>query len=225
MIEILYKTPNAVVIYKPSGIPSQSDPSGDADAMTLTSEALAAEGEPRQLWLIHRLDRVVSGLIVFARNKKYAAILSELVKDRLFTKEYFAVVDGEAEGGVLSDLIYKDASAGKAFIVDRERKGVKDARLSYKLLASRSIDGRTKSLVYISLETGRFHQIRAQLSHRKLPITGDKKYGSRDAKARGIALMASHLSIDADGENVDVFRLPDITQYPWSLFSENEYNL
>lgn len=224
MIEILHKTKNLVVIYKPSGIPSQKDPSGDADAMTLTSELLASIGEPRNLWLIHRLDRVVGGLLVFARNKKYAAILSDLIKERLFTKEYYAVVDGAAEGGILSDLIYRDARAGKAFIVDRERSGVKDARLSYRTLATKESERGTKSLVYVSLETGRFHQIRAQFSHRKLPITGDGKYGSKD-KMIGIALMASHLEIETGGESVNISRLPKISEYPWCLFSEEEYSL
>lgn len=223
MVEILYKSKNAVVIYKPAGVPSQSDPSGDIDAMTLTQNMLRDIGEPCSLWLIHRLDRVVSGLIVFARNKKYAAILSEHVKDRLLTKEYYAVVDGAAEGGALEGYIYKDARAGKAFIVDRERQGVKHARLSYVPLATASTPRGAKTLVYVTLETGRFHQIRAQLSHEHLPICGDGKYGSRDNGARNIALMAAHLAVDLHGERIDVSRLPDLTQYPWSLFDSDSY--
>ena len=225
MIEILHKTKNFVIIYKPPGIPSQKDPSGDADAMTLTSDLLKSMGEPGNLWLIHRLDRVVGGLIIFARNKKFAAILSELVKERLFTKEYYAVVDGEAEGGELTDLIYRDARAAKAFIVDRKREGVKDARLSYRTLAKKEAEKGIKSLVYISLDTGRFHQIRAQLSYRRLPITGDGKYGSKDNKAKGIALMASHLEIDIGKEHINVSRRPDLGAYPWCLFNEEDYNL
>ena len=225
MVEILYKSKNAVVIYKPSGVPSQSDPSGDPDAMTLTRELLRSMGEGDSLWLVHRLDRVVSGLLVFARNKRYAAILSEQVQERLLTKEYYAVVDGVAEGGLLDGLIYKDARAGKAFIVDRERSGVKHARLSYRPLATVSTPRGAKTLVYVTLETGRFHQIRAQLSHEHLPITGDGKYGSRDNAARNIALMAAHLAADLPNERVEVSRLPDLSQYPWSLFDENSYVL
>ena len=225
MVEILYKSKNAIVIYKPAGIPSQSDPSGDKDAMTLTSEMLRENGENDSLWLIHRLDRVVSGLIVFARNKRYAAILSEYVKQRLITKEYYAVVDGIAEGGVLENLIFRDPRAGKAFIVDRERQGTKSARLSYRSLATVETEKGAKTLVYVSLDTGRFHQIRAQLSHIKHPITGDGKYGSRDNKARSIALMASHLSLDLQNEKIDERRLPDLDLYPWSLFSSDDYEL
>ena len=225
MVEILYKSKNAIVIYKPAGIPSQSDPSGDKDAMTLTSEMLRENGENDSLWLIHRLDRVVSGLLVFARNKRYAAILSEYVKERLVTKEYYAVVDGIAEGGVLENLIFRDPRAGKAFIVERERQGTKAARLSYRSLATVETEKVAKTLVYVSLDTGRFHQIRAQLSHIKHPITGDGKYGSRDNKARSIALMASHLSLDLPNERIDERRLPDLDLYPWSLFSSDDYEL
>ena len=225
MVEILYKSKNAIVIYKPAGIPSQSDPSGDKDAMILTSEMLRENGENDSLWLIHRLDRVVSGLLVFARNKRYAAILSEYVKERLVTKEYYAVVDGIAEGGVLENLIFRDQRAGKAFIVDRERQGTKAARLSYRSLATVDTDKGAKTLVYVTLDTGRFHQIRAQLSHIKHPITGDGKYGSRDNKAKSIALMASHLSLDLENEKIDERRLPDLDLYPWSLFNSNDYEL
>ena len=223
MVEILYKSKNALVIYKPAGIPSQSDPSGDADAMTLTQNMLRDMGEPGALWLIHRLDRVVSGLLVFARNKKYAAILSEYVKDRLLTKEYYAVVDGTADGGTLEGYIYKDARAGKAFIVDRERAGVKHARLSYVPLATATTPRGVKTLIYVTLDTGRFHQIRAQLSNEHLPICGDGKYGSRDNGARNIALMAAHLAVDLPAEKLDVKRLPDVSIYPWSLFDEDSY--
>ena len=225
MVEILYKSKNAIVIYKPSGVPSQGDPTGDKDALTLTSEKLHELGENSSLWLIHRLDRVVGGLLVFARNKKYAAILSEYVKERLVTKEYYAVVDGDAEGGVLENLIFKDARASKAFIVDRERQGTKPARLTYRKLASAETEKGTKTLVYVILDTGRFHQIRAQMSHIKHPITGDGKYGSRDNRAKGPALMASHLAIDLPGEKIDVCRIPELNTYPWSLFDSADYEL
>lgn len=226
VIEILYKSKNAVVIYKPAGIPSQSDPSGDPDAMSLTGAELKRLGESDALWLIHRLDRVVGGLLIFARSKRYAAILSELVKDRLLTKEYYAVVDGATESEhTLEGYIYKDARTGKAYIVDRERAGVKSARLSYRALATVATPRGPKTLVYIVLDTGRFHQIRAQLSHEHLPITGDGKYGSRDNAARNIALMAAHLGADIPHEKVEVSRLPDREQYPWSLFDADSYKL
>ena len=225
MVEILYKSKNAIVIYKEPGIPSQSDPSGDPDAMTLTSEHLRSLGENPNLWLIHRLDRVVGGLIVFARNKKTAAVLSEYVKDRLITKEYYAVVEGETSAATLENFLYKDARAGKSFIIDKERAGAKLARLSYVTLATTDTEKGKKSLLYVTLDTGRFHQIRAQLSHSAHPIVGDGKYGSHDNKAKKIALISSHLAIDLPGEKINVRRLPNREDYPWSLFVDEDYKL
>ena len=225
MVEILYKSKNAVVIYKEPGIPSQSDPSGDPDAMTLTSEHLRALGENHNLWLIHRLDRVVGGLLVFARNKKTAAVLSEYVKDRLITKEYYAVVEGDAESCTLENFLYKDERAGKSFVIDKERSGAKLARLSYATLATAETEKGKRSLIYVTLDTGRFHQIRAQLSHKGHPISGDGKYGSHDNKAKKIALMSSHLDIKLPGEQINVRRLPDREAYPWSLFADDDYKM
>ncbi len=225
MIEILLKADDWIVIYKPPGIPSESDKSGDPDALTLTSEKLKDQGESDRLWLIHRLDRVVGGVMIFARNKKYSAILSELVRDRLITKQYYAVVDGETDDAVLEDLIFRDQRTSKAYITDRERFGVKSARLSYRRLAIAQSDKGMKSLLFVTLDTGRFHQIRAQLSHRKLPITGDGKYGSRDNKAKHIALMASNLEIDIKGRKIRAERKPDMTEYPWSLFSADDFSV
>ena len=225
MVEILYKSKNAVVIYKEPGVPSQSDPSGDPDAMTLTSEHLRSLGENPNLWLIHRLDRVVGGLLIFARNKKTAAVLSEYVKDRLITKEYYAVVEGETADATLEDFLYRDARAGKAFIIDRERSGAKRARLSYVTLATAETEKGKKTLIYVTLDTGRFHQIRAQLSHSGHPISGDGKYGSHDNRAKKIALMSSHLAVDLHGEKIDVSRRPDLESYPWSLFGAEDYRL
>jgi 23S rRNA pseudouridine1911/1915/1917 synthase len=223
MIEIVSKTKDYVIIYKPAGIPSQSDPSGDKDAMTLCSEMLRHLGESDALYLIHRLDRVVGGLLVFARNKQSAALLSSLVADRLLDKEYYAVVEGTLEGGVMTDYIYKDASLGKAFVTDRKRAGVKEAELEYSILDRTVSDGRELSLVKIILKTGRFHQIRAQFSSRKMPLVGDKKYGSRDAKAKMPALFATKLGFYCLGRAVEAARLPDLNSYPWSLFNEEIY--
>ena len=224
MIEILYKSKSLIAIYKPHGIPSQPDPSGDDDAMTLTRAALRKSGESDALWLIHRLDRVVGGIMVFARNKKTAAALTDMLKERIITKEYFAVLDGVTSGGELEDYIYKDNRSGRAFIAEREVEGAKRASLTATPLAERTTDrGTTKTLVKISLHTGRFHQIRTQLSYRATPVTGDGKYGSRDNRARNLALVASHVSLSLPGEHVDVTRLPNLGEYPWSLFDEADF--
>ena len=223
MIEIVSKNKDYVVIYKPVGIPSQSDPSGDADAMTLCGEMLRSMGEGDSLFLIHRLDRTVGGLLVFARNKRCAASLSSQVADHSMTKEYFAVLSGSPEGGILRDFIYKDARLGKAFVTDRGRAGVKEAELEYSTYATVKGDGGDLSLVRVRLKTGRFHQIRVQFASRKMPLIGDKKYGSRDSKAKTPALFATNLEFELNGKKLAFSRLPNLSDYPWSLFSEEIY--
>ena len=224
MIEIISKTADYVIIYKPAGVPSQSDPSGAPDAMTLCSALLRELCERDELYLVHRLDRVVGGLMVFARNKRAAADLSCQVADHSFEKQYFAVVHGKAEGGVLFDYIYKDARLGKAFVTDRERAGVKSAELEYKTLDSLEVGGQTLSLVKIKLKTGRFHQIRVQFASRQMPLIGDKKYGSRDFKAKIPSLFATEIAFKNKGKEIRVSRLPSISDYPWSLFAKEKYD-
>ena len=225
MTEIVYNSKNAVGIYKPAGVPTQPDPSGDADALTATADALLALGESSELYLIHRLDRVVSGLLVFARNKRSAAALSSLVSGDGIGKLYLAVVEGEIEDGDMRDLLYKDARVGKSFVVDRARAGVKEAHLTAKTLDAASTECGTRSLLLIKLHTGRFHQIRAQLSSRGAPIVGDGKYGSRDKSARMPALAAVSLSFTLDREKIKVERLPNTEEYPWNLFQREKYDI
>ena len=217
--KIVYKDANVIVIIKPVGMPSQSDPTGDPDAMSTTSELLRAKGEKSDLWLVHRLDRNVGGLLAFARNKKSASALSELIANGALTKKYVAVCHGEAEEGRYVDFLYKDTATSKAYVVKGERKGAKEARLSLNRLGAAD----DKSLVFVELETGRFHQIRAQLSSRGNSLVGDKKYGSRDAKRRTPCLFSCELSFDLFGKKINVKALPDMNEYPWNLFSKECY--
>ena len=218
-LETVYKDENVIVIVKPVGMPSQSDPSGDKDAMSATAEMLLANGEKDSLWLVHRLDRNVGGLLAFARNKKSAAALSEIMASGKVAKKYIAVCHGKAEEGEYVDFLYKDSATSKAYVVKTERKGAKEARLTLDSLATAD----DKSLVCITLETGRFHQIRAQLSSRGNSLVGDKKYGSRDARRRTPCLFSHSLSFELLGKNISAFALPDIEEYPWNLFSGEVY--
>ena len=218
MTEILYKSQKVIVVYKSPGVPSQSDASGECDAMSAASHALAELGEDSSLWLVHRLDRVVGGILAFARSKDAAARLSELVGGSGMEKEYYAVVSGDAEGGRLIDYLYKDARQGKAFVVNEGKKGAKRAELEYTKIASTLTEKGVYTLVRIRLYTGRFHQIRAQFSSRGMSIVGDGKYGSHDNKPKMPALFAYRLSFKLGKENINVKKLPDINIYPWSLF-------
>ena len=205
-----------VVAVKPIGIPSQADTSGDTDAMSMLSEILASLGENPELWLVHRLDRTVGGLIVFARTARAAAELSKSLGTESFIKDYLAVAEGDPQGGEYIDLIYKDARISKAFIVEKKRIGVKEARLHATPLSKK--DGR--SLVKVRLSTGRYHQIRVQFAHRRCPLVGDGKYGSRDKGSRTPALFAYHLGFELGGRVNDYFASPDIGSYPWSMFED-----
>ena len=221
-MDIIYLDKDIVVVFKPSNIPSQQDPTGDTDAMRLTAETLASRGENSSLWLVHRLDRVVSGLIVFARSKQMAASLSELVKERLLGKDYLAVIEGEGVDGLLENFIYKDPRTSKAFVVKAKRNGVKEARLIAKTIATVITERGPRSLVHIRLLTGRYHQIRVQLASRKMPIVGDKRYGGKEGLASGIALSSVRLCIPLD-KPIDIRLLPCREEYPWSLFDRDIY--
>lgn len=223
MLNIVYLSKSAAVIYKPHGMPAQPDPSGDTDAMTVTATILRERGENADLWLINRLDRGVGGLMIFARDKKTAATLSETVRDRQITKGYFAVVSGIPDGDRMVDFLYKDTRTSKAYVVKAERKGVKKASLTFKTVATANTEKGTLSLVSVSLDTGRFHQIRAQFSSRGHAIVGDKKYGSPHLLRGGIALVCCHLYVELGDEKIDVSVTPDTAQYPWSLFADTDF--
>lgn len=164
-MEILYSDHNLAVCVKPVGLDSEME------VPAALKEALGGEIFP-----IHRLDKNAGGVMVFARTKQAAAALSKAVQEGAMIKEYVAMVHGTPpESGDWEDLLFKDTRKNKVFVVKRERKGVKKARLEYKRLTA----GET-SLVRIRLHTGRSHQIRVQFSSRGFPLVGDHKYGARD---------------------------------------------
>lgn len=164
-MEILYSDRDIAVLIKPVGLDSEKEV---PDAL---KEALGGEVFP-----IHRLDKNVGGVMVYARTKQAAAALSKAVQDGAMVKEYLALVHGAPpERGDWQDLLFKDSQKNKVFVVKRERKGVKKARLEFRRLTEGEI-----SLVRIRLHTGRSHQIRVQFSSRGFPLVGDHKYGSRD---------------------------------------------
>ena len=205
---------------KPQGIPSQPDPSGCVDMTALVSEELIKNGEKSDIFVVHRLDRSTGGLIIYARNKEAAASFSRLVAEKDgFQKEYLAVISGmpENESGNMTDYLLKDSAQKKAFVVKSERKGAKLASLDFKTLQTVSEDDKIFSLLRITLNTGRFHQIRAQLSSRGMPIYGDGKYGSRE-KAPNFALWASKIAFIYKGKSYEFESAPDLSQKPWNLF-------
>lgn len=165
-MDIIHRDNDIIVLIKPVGMDSERE----------LPETIKGEigGE---IFTVHRLDKNVGGVMVYARNKQSAASLSRAIQNGEMVKEYVAKVHGNPpESDVLEDLLFKDSRKNKVFVVKRERKGVKRAKLEYKVL---SRDKET-SLVHIRLHTGRSHQIRVQFASRGYPLVGDHKYGSRD---------------------------------------------
>lgn len=221
-VKILYKSKGIIVIAKPAGMPSQPDPSGDTDALNRTRHILSEAGEQGELYVINRLDRVVGGLIILARNKRYAALLSEMVANGKIVKEYIAVVSGTPERGRYVNYLYKDARISKAFVVDKKRVGVKEAVLDLVPISSTDAEGGVLTLVKVRLHTGRYHQIRCQLSSRGTPIVGDGKYGSRDKHAQYPALYSYRLSFEVEKERLEAVSYPNTEEYPWCKFDLNK---
>jgi len=197
-----------VICEKPAGADSERE------LPALLREACGGEVFP-----VHRLDRGVGGLIVFARTAEAAASLSEQVRSRRMRKEYLAVVNGvpAPAGGTMTDLLYHDARQNKSYVVKRPRKGVREAVLEYETLAAAGRED-MRSLVRIRLQTGRTHQIRVQFASRGLPLCGDRRYGARDG-ADAIALWSHRFTFShpLSGERVDV-SLPPPGGLPWDLF-------
>ena len=189
MIELLYKDLDIIVCVKPESLLSTKDSSNKANM----EDVLKEENNLSEIYPIHRLDREVEGVMVYALNKNAAAVLSKDISDHeKFEKKYLAVVNGrpEKDADTLEDLLFKDSAKNKSYVVKRERKGVKKAKLEYNLLATEN----DKSLLSIRLFTGRTHQIRVQLSSRNMSIFGDKKYGGRPHEK--LALFCESLSFN-----------------------------
>lgn len=211
-MDILYQDREIVVCIKPAGVLSTDEPGG---MPSLVREAL---GDPEaDVRTVHRLDRVVSGLMVFARSQLAASELSRQITDRTFDKHYTAIIHGcpKEESGTYEDLLFREKSENKTYVVRRMRKGVRPAALEYRVIGQKS----GLALVKIHLLTGRTHQIRAQFSSRAMPLVGDRKYSTNDDGC-GIALWSCHLSFQHPGTGKQMdFELPPPAVYPWTLFS------
>lgn len=165
-MKILFSDKNLVVVEKPIGVDSEKQ------LPSLIETEIGGE-----VFTVHRLDKNVGGVMVYARSKKIAGDLSKSIQSGEMIKEYVALVNGKPEkSGILEDFLFKDSHKNKVFVVKRERKGVKYAKLEYKVLQYYE----NTSLVAIRLYTGRSHQIRVQFASRGFPLVGDRKYGAKD---------------------------------------------
>ena len=195
-MQLLYSDREIAVCVKPVGLESETE----------VPAALKAQlgGE---IFPLHRLDKNVGGVMVYARTKGSAAKLSKAIQDGTMVKEYVAMVHGTPpEKGDWEDFLFKDSRKNKVFAVKKERKGVKYARLEFKRLTAGE-----SSLVRIRLHTGRSHQIRVQFSSRGFPLVGDHKYGSRDERTSPM-LYSCKITFPFKGKEAAFEALPD-----WAL--------
>lgn len=196
-LKVIYEDNHIIVVEKIPNIPSQSDKTGDIDMLTIVKQYIKEKyNKPGNVFLglVHRLDRPVGGIMIFAKTSKAAGRLSEQVRNKVFKKKYLAVVDGKVEkrSGTLEDYLYKDERNNMSKVVDKNKKNAKIAKLDYEVITYNEV--KNLSLLKIDLHTGRHHQIRVQLSNFGHSIFGDQKYGTR-GQGKQIALWAYELTI------------------------------
>lgn len=222
-LKVIYEDNHIIVVEKPVNIPSQGDKTGDIDMLTIIKQYLKEKYQKPgnvYLGLVHRLDRPVGGVMVFAKTSKAAARLSEQVREKIFQKTYLVVVNGkmEKEEAVLEDYLLKNEKNNMSKVVKKEVKNSKLASLYYQTLKYE--EEINLSVLKIKLYTGRHHQIRVQLSSRDHSIYGDQKYGGR-GHGKQIALWAYQLVIQHPITKQEMLftSIPEITG-TWSILED-----
>ena len=209
-MDILYQDDRIVVAVKPVGVLSTDEPGG-------MPELLRAQLHTDCIRTVHRLDAQVAGIMVFARSRMAASLLSQQLRDRRFTKEYLAVLCGAPPqpSAVLTDLLARDTQHRTTYVADAPSPDTREARLSYDTVDSAG----GPTLGRVRLHTGRTHQIRVQFASRGLPLSGDRKYGASDAPWP-IALWSYRLSFVHPQTGADMtFSCPPPAAEPWTRFT------
>ncbi|CEI74247.1 RluA family pseudouridine synthase [Romboutsia hominis] len=221
MIKVIYEDNHLLVVEKPVNILSQGDDTNDKDMVNLLKQYVKEKyNKPGNVYigLVHRLDRPVGGVMVFAKTSKAASRLSDQVRTKTLKKTYRAVIHGtmNKESDTLKDYLYKNKKTNMVSVVKKDHKEAKNAELSYKTLSTKG----KFSLVEIDLKTGRPHQIRVQFSSRKHPLFGDQRYGQDVNKVgQQIALWSHKIEIDhpTTKERMEFVCEPP-QEHPWNLF-------
>lgn len=201
-LKILYEDNHIIVVVKKPGVPTQEDKTGDKDMLTIVKEYIKVKyNKPGNVYLglVHRLDRMVGGVMVFAKTSKAASRISEYIRQKNVKKRYLAVVNGTLpvsdQKVELRNYLVKNERLNMSKVVDKNTKGSKEAILEYKVLKNFKYNSKDYSLVDIDLHTGRHHQIRLQFAHIGHPLYGDIKYGQKVNKVgQNLALFSYYLS-------------------------------
>ena len=193
-MKVIFYDDDIIVCHKESGELSEcADENAHNSLPRLLSEHLRGIGEQNaHVFAVHRLDKETEGVMVFARNSRAAAALSQSIREGKLEKTYLALCHGEVfpDTDKLCDLLYYDRKRGKSFVVTRERNGVRKAELEYRVIERKN----GLSLLEVKLFTGRTHQIRVQFASRKHPLVGDRRYGAPKSEHSGTALVSKRLS-------------------------------
>ncbi len=218
--EVIYEDNHIIVALKPFGMPSQEDDSKDMDILNwvkdYVKEKYNKKGEAF-IGLVHRLDRVSGGLMVFARTSKAASRLSEQIRKKQMQKKYVLVVEGSLNNkfGTLEDYLLKDKTNNTVKAFKNQVEGSKDALLNYEVID----ENKDLSFIEVELITGRSHQIRVQFSSRGCPIFGDAKYGSINPQKKSIALWSTYLCFEHPTKKEKLeFSVGAPKQMPWNIF-------
>lgn len=201
-LKILYEDNHIIVVVKPVGIPVQEDKSKDIDMITIIKKYLKEKYDKKgnvYLGLVHRLDRMVGGVMVFAKTSKAASRISEYIRQKNVKKKYLAIVNGKLEKDgkkhTLKNYLTKNQRLNMSKVVDKDTKNAKEASLEYEVIKNFVYNKKEYTLVDINLHTGRHHQIRVQFANILHPLYGDQKYGQKINKVgQNVGLWSYYLS-------------------------------
>ena len=216
-INVIYEDNHIIVVEKPINVPTCEDDSKDIDLLSLVKFYLKEQyNKPGNVYLglVHRLDRPVGGIMVFAKTSKAASRLNEQIRENKIEKKYYCVVSGilKNKSDILKDYLLKDSKMNKVVV---NKKG-KYAELDYKVLAEKE----NLSLIEVNLHTGRSHQIRVQFSSRNYPLFGDQKYNKKAIVGEQIALYSFSLTFKHPiSKEVMTFSLDKPNRYPFNMFN------
>ena len=220
-LKILYEDNHIIVVVKPVGIPVQQDKSGDVDLLTIIKEYIKEKYEKKgnvYLGLVHRLDRMVGGVMVFAKTSKAASRISNYIREKNFKKRYYAIVNGKLEISskkvILKDYLVKNERLNMSRVCSKDTKNAKESILEYSVVNNFKYKDKDYSKVDINLMTGRHHQIRVQFANIGFPLYGDIKYGNKINKVgQNLALWSYYLSFFHPTKDEYLEFLFDPTQY------------